>query len=745
MRILYLLGCNEGPSKRYRVFNHIEALKTAGHHAEWIWDIHPQTRDRDFIASFSIVVNFRGGFNDRSAPFFDLVKSLGIPLVYDTDDLVFDPSVVDQIDAYRRMAPPDQVDYLSGMRSMSRALISAQYTTTSTSYLADYLEKYSRLKSWVIPFGVNDRQITLAGTSERPEGGPRFIGYLSGTKTHQKDFEEAAEAVANILREYDDVYLKLVGHLDTTELLPGLDHKIHRLDFMSWEDLVLETSSLYINLAPFEMANPFCQAKSQLKFVEAALCGVPTIASPMPSFAESIKHGLSGALASNTDQWYGAMKLLLDDPDLRDRMGQEAYRTCMSRFSPRAIGSRLLEVYGQIIDDHQNGRSVPSQAHRHNVAKASGLSIIWLIPQPFEGSGGHRNIFRAIRYLGEFGHSCRVHVIPDNHRFANGSEIADFITREFFDIGAEVILGTEEVGHSDVMVSTFWTTAYVAKENQNKTAAQIYFLQDFEPMFYPMSTEYVRAMASYDFGFYFITSGPWPLQMLAATVGEKRGDYFRFPIDRNIYYPAPVAEERQRIAYFARPHMPRRCYPLGVAALALIKQTHPNVEIVFYGDKPEAYGDVPFEFTNLGMTDTIQELGDLYRSATVGLCFSTTNPSLVPFEMMACGCPVVDLAANGNVVNYESADNAVLVDPTPEAIADGIRSVLDSREQRARLSENGIQLATQFPTELEMAKLIEHYMLQELCRVRSPGVVDETVEVRKITTARQKLGSHARK
>ena len=36
MRVLYILGCNEGPSKRYRVFNHIEALKAAGHHAEWI-------------------------------------------------------------------------------------------------------------------------------------------------------------------------------------------------------------------------------------------------------------------------------------------------------------------------------------------------------------------------------------------------------------------------------------------------------------------------------------------------------------------------------------------------------------------------------------------------------------------------------------------------------------------------------------------------------------------------------------
>lgn len=133
MRVLYILGCNEGPSKRYRVFNHIEAIKASGHHAEWIWDIHPERLDPQYISSFSIVVNFRGGFNERSGQLFDLVKSLGVPLVYDVDDLVFDASVVDQIDVYRRMPQEAQREYLSGIRSISRAMMTAEYHTTSST------------------------------------------------------------------------------------------------------------------------------------------------------------------------------------------------------------------------------------------------------------------------------------------------------------------------------------------------------------------------------------------------------------------------------------------------------------------------------------------------------------------------------------------------------------------------------------------------------------------------------------
>ena len=43
---------------------------------------------------------------------------------------------------------------------------------------------------------------------------------------------------------------------------------------MNWRELPWIIAQTDINLAPLEMDNPFCQAKSEIKFVEAALVGV---------------------------------------------------------------------------------------------------------------------------------------------------------------------------------------------------------------------------------------------------------------------------------------------------------------------------------------------------------------------------------------------------------------------------------------------------------------------------------------
>jgi glycosyltransferase involved in cell wall biosynthesis len=727
MKVLYLLGCNEGPSKRYRVFNHIEALNAQGVEANWVWDIDPEITDEVYLATFSIIVVFRSGYNDRVKELFNTVRKLNIPIVYDIDDLVFDPSVVDQVDAYRKMSTADKKGYLEGIESLSAAMMACQYVTTSTSFLANYIRKFSQKPVYQIPFGVNERQVEIAKASDPWEGGPRFIGYLSGTKTHQRDFEEAAEAMRRILTEYDDVYLKLIGYLDVEKHLPGLSHKIVHLDFMSWEDLLIESMSLYINIAPFEQDSLFCQAKSNLKFVETALCGVPTIASPIPSFVDAIEDGVNGFIAGTTDEWYSAFQALLDDSALRTRVGEEAYLTCARNYFPKRIGQSLIRTYEQITKIHHGEIKGPADelaAGRSLAAKKNGLRITWVIPQPFEGSGGHRNIFRAIRYLAEFGHNCSIYVLPDNHRFANGAEIDAFIAREFFDVKADqVVLGTDDIEKCDVLICTYWTTAYVIKEQQHKSRLQVYFLQDFEPMFFPMGTDYVRAMETYSFGFYPITSGPWPLRMLNEEFGITEGSFFRFPIDRGIYFPRSSGEKKgaKRVVFFARPDMPRRCYPLGVAALALVNAARPDVEIVFYGDKSEKFTGVPFEFTNVGMTDTIAELGDLYRSGDVGLCFSTTNPSLVPFEMMACGCPVVDLDVNGNVINYGSSDNCVLVRPNPEAIANGILKILDDEALATRLTANGIEFAKAFPSEIEMVRTIEGFILDAFEAAKRPA------------------------
>lgn len=721
--ILFLLGCNEGQSKRYRVHNHIEYLLGRGVHAEWAWDIHERIFDRDYLKTFDAIVVFRSGMNDRVDRFFDVANELSIPLIYDIDDLVFDPSVVDLIDVYKRMSPEAQEEYRNGIYSIYDTIQRCDYITASTSYLGKRLHETFRKPSFVVPFGVSNEQIAISRQLSPWNGEFKFFGYLSGTATHQADFAEAAAALERILLEYDDVYLKLIGPLDIATLMPRATHKVIRLDFMDWRDLVIESGSLYANLAPFEYPTPFCQSKSQLKFIEAGMCRVPTIASPVPSYLEGIRSGENGYIASNEDEWYAAMKALVESPAHRDALGEEAYRTvCMNHF-PERIGAVLEDVYGECVDRH--GTDVRSEdetaAFPLMPARRNGLRISWIIPQPFEASGGHRNIFRAIKYLAQFGHSLTVYVLPDNLRFADGHAIDEFIARHFFPLNAEkVVLGVDAIEECDVLVSTYWTTAYHARKNADKTTAQIYFLQDFEPMFFPMGTDYVRAMQTYKFGFRFVCSGPWPLRMLKATFDIDNGDFFRFPVDRDIYYPAPVKRRgpRPRVAFFARPHMPRRCYDLGVWALQIVKERMPEVEVVFYGDDAAKYQNIPYEYTALGMTKTIQELGQLYRSADVGICFSTTNPSLVPFEMMACGCPVVDLDVNGNEVNYGSRDNVCLVEPSPEAIADGVLAVLQNKQYAEQLSANGRDYAEIFPSELEMVKLIESFFVKEFERAR---------------------------
>ena len=54
-----------------------------------------------------------------------------------------------------------------------------------------------------------------------------------------------------------------------------------------------------IALAPLEMGNIFCRAKSEIKFVEAGALGLPVVASDIAPFRDSITPGEDGFLAAD--------------------------------------------------------------------------------------------------------------------------------------------------------------------------------------------------------------------------------------------------------------------------------------------------------------------------------------------------------------------------------------------------------------------------------------------------------------
>jgi O-antigen biosynthesis protein len=180
---------------------------------------------------------------------------------------------------------------------------------------------------------------------------------------------------------------------------------------------------------------------------------------------------------------------------------------------------------------------------------------------------------------------------------------------------------------------------------------------------------------------------------------------FRFWYDAELYRPIPQPKgERKRVLFYARPRTARRGYELGLLALALVAKEVPTAEFVLAGMTPSDT-KLPFQASFPGVL-SVQQLPALYSSATVALVLSHTNLSLLPVEVMACGCPVVS-NAGPNVDWLLSNQNCLLADATPESIAENLVRLLKDTDLRDHYSQAGLRFTSSIDRKQEIAK-IEH-------------------------------------
>ncbi len=127
---------------------------------------------------------------------------------------------------------------------------------------------------------------------------------------------------------------------------------------MAWQELSHLVAQVDINLAPLELENPFCQAKSEIKYSEAALVGVPTIASPTDAFAYAIESGVNGLLAADDEAWLAALTLLIENEEERRRIGETARQRVYAEYTPEVRSQTLVATLAQI-----RTQFVPSEAN----------------------------------------------------------------------------------------------------------------------------------------------------------------------------------------------------------------------------------------------------------------------------------------------------------------------------------------------------------------------------------------------
>jgi glycosyltransferase involved in cell wall biosynthesis len=326
-------------------------------------------------------------------------------------------------------------------------------------------------------------------------------------------------------------------------------------------------------------------------------------------------------------------------------------------------------------------------------------TLLWLLPEfqhPFYG--GIFTLLRFADYLArEKGIQQRFAILGN----VEASQIAAKIAQGFpslADFPVQTFNLYEHIkgfGETDAAVATLWPTAYFLLR-YNQTRRKFYFIQDYEPLFYPAGSVYAQVEATYRFGFYGIANTPSIREIYTSQYGGQAA-HFEPCVDTDIFYPGPNGHPESgplKIFFYGRPGHPRNGFELGAQAMRLLKKRMGNrIHIVAAGDrwKPKDYG-LDGVVENLGLLE-YQQTAELYRSCAVGLVMMfTRHPSYLPFELMASGALVVTNYNPATTWFLKDHQNCRLSRISATCLAETLEEAIEDQAERQRITSNAVQL-----------------------------------------------------
>ncbi|MBE9215519.1 glycosyltransferase [Plectonema cf. radiosum LEGE 06105] len=686
----FISGC-PGDAYRYRCHNQAEILEYLGYSVDIY--LPNQFLYEQLLKNYQVIIAHRVPYTKDFEQFVNRATKLNKIVIFDTDDLVFDPSKLSQIDAYNKMDLKEKQLYEDGVRRYRKTLQLCDAVIVSTDKL--YKEVKQNFPNKIVTISRNrisnemEKEAIKARHLYVPKDNKIRIAYFSGTKTHAKDFAECVLALKTILKEYPNVYLMVVGHLDIPEELQEFSSQIEIFPLVPWQDLPELYRRVDINIAPLEKDNDFTESKSELKYFEAGLLSVPTLASNVGAFGFAIKDKINGILCSTTDEWENALRSMVINTELRSSLAQKAFEQVNSQYLTRTATAVTLEMWQNLL--------------KQQVFTNQNLSIAFIVRAPIaQTGGGYKHIFYLANYLANQGKKVNIYIEPIAHLAGLSiEEIRNFCEKHFGKSKAVINCGHDNIQKSDIAIATNWPTAYVVNKLEN-TNFKAYFVQDYEPNFYESGDAcYTSAEQTYDLPLGIICLGKYLSNVLSER-NRIKYPYVDFPLNPVFLSQVPNlnrhldSKKNCSVLFFARPHIPRRNFALGVEVLKELHLIRPDVKIKLYG--MEEAMELPFKYENLGIL-TQSEIVDAMYSSDIHISFSMTNISTVVFEAMACGCATIEADVLPVRSMVDDQKNCLLVQPTSSAFLEALISLVDNYEFRYKLAKNGYELVEKLSLE----------------------------------------------
>ena len=666
--VLFVNGCppEQAPHPyRYRVLHQKEQLRAAGY---TVSEIFYENCRAESVLSANIIVFYRCPYTQQVGEAIRQAKTMNKRVVFDIDDLVVDTSYTDTIPAVQEFSKAERALYDEGVTRYGTTLRMSEAATTTTTRLQAELQKIVP-QAYINRNCASEKMVLLSEAAWRkarenrdPERKGIIIGYFSGTVTHNADFEMIQPALTRVMDENPEVRLLLMGKLDLPKDLEPYVARIIQKPFADWETLPEIIAGVDINLAPTEQSI-FNEAKSENKWVEAALVKVATVASRIGAFEEMIQDGVTGFLASDK-AWYEVLTEAVTNAEKRQEIAENAYQYCMAHCVTTGNAGNIRKIYEEIRAPHA-AFVLPS-------SEISGGIMVALRHACFLQDAGW-NVDILVRdykepIWTEFGHSFSCIAFADGS-YANQS-------------------------YYDLMVATMWTTVDYVR-SYPRVGQRAYLVQNYETDFYAHDNpERLDCESTYYLPgrWHYLTISRWCAEWLRERYGQNVGE-MRNGIVLKQFQPGKRKIEGRK----ARVLIEGDCavdYKNVDESFRIAGRLDPEKYEIWY----MSYNAAPkeeYRCEKFLHAVPYEQVAEIYRQCDILLKSSWLESfSYPPLEMMATGGWNVLVQNGGNSEYLRDGENCLIYPLGDEdAAVQAIERIVRDAELQEKLTKGGIETA----------------------------------------------------